>query len=235
MSSQEEFRFECFQPRDRPAQSLEIVIARRDQLVPCAVVDAVGENSVDDDRRPRSLVPQPDVAWRVPGQVQNLDDAARRQADRLAPAEPDVDRRVAAHRRKQLGGVHRREPVRRMPAVVLADERLVRLDPAPIELVAGEDRLRMGVAEGVVPADVVVVGVADQHEVRLQSGAAQVGVDHCRRRLSEAGVDQHRAVAAGYDVLAHEARPQVALDAVDPVGDLGHVRKEERGGNDPER
>ena len=49
----------------------------------------------------------------------------------------------------------------------LPDERLVRFDPAPVELMAGEDCLRVGVPEDAVPADVVVVGMADQDEVRL--------------------------------------------------------------------
>ena len=105
----------------------------------------------------------------------------------------------------------------------------------PVELVADEDGVGVGVPVGAVAAHVVVVGMADQDEVRLQPGPVQVGVDHCRRRVREAGVDQDRAVAAGHDVLAHEPRAEVALDAMDAVGDLGHGRKEEVGGNDPER
>ena len=79
----------------------------------------------------------------------------------------------------------------------------------------------------------VVVGVADQHDVRLEPGAGEVRIDHRPGRVRKAGVDENRAVPSGDDVLAHEARSEVTLDAMDAFGDLSHSEKEERVASDP--
>jgi hypothetical protein len=226
VGGQQELGAESFQPRDRLSKAVQVVVPGRDQLATGAVVDAVGEDGVDDDRRSGSLFPKAQVPRRVAGQMQDFEPPVRVETDGLAAAEPEVDRRIAAHRREQLGGVHRREAVRGVPSVVLPDERLVRLDPAPVELVAQEDRVGVSVAEGVVPSNVVVVGVADQDEGRFHPRTLQVRVDYRRRCVRQPGVDEERSLAAGDDVLAHEARPEVALDAVEAVGDLSHSDKE---------
>ncbi len=131
-------------------------------------VDAALEHGVDHDRRPAARVPEADVAERVAGEVQHLDPPVVAEPDRLAAPQPLVDRRVAAAHRLQLGAtflVGLVEPVRLVPEVVLRHHRVVRLDPAPVELVAGEARAGVEVAERTVPARVVEVGVADQDVV----------------------------------------------------------------------
>ena len=74
------------------------------------------------------------------GQVQHLDPPVVREPQRLAAAEPLVDRGVFAARGEECFNVVRVEPVRGVPAVVLLDHRVAGLDPAAVELVAGEPR-----------------------------------------------------------------------------------------------
>jgi hypothetical protein len=109
-----------------------------------------------------------------------------------------------------------------VPEVVLAQHRLIRLDPPAVELVAGEDGAWIPLPENAVPARMVDVGVADQHEIRLHTEAVEVRDDDVGRCRGDAGVDEHASLRADEEVLAHEAWPEVGLDAVDAGRDLAH-------------
>ena len=163
------------------------------------------------------------------GEVEDLDPPVVAEPDRLTAAQPQVDRRVASAgclqlRATQLVGLV--EAVRLVPQVVLVDERVVRLDPAPVELVAGETRTGMQVAQRAVAARVVEVGVADQHVVeRLEAEphGLEIRAQHPGRRIGHAGVEQQRASVSGEHVLRHEAHSEGRLDAVNSRCDLhGH-------------
>ncbi len=52
---------------------------------------------------------------------------------------------------------------------------------------------------------------------------SSVGRDRLVERLRETGVDEQRALAAGEQVLGHEARPEILLDAMDAGRDLAHA------------
>ena len=166
------------------------------------------------------------MAEGMPWEVQHFDPPAVVQSDRLPALESLVDRRVPTTHRLQLGKsfcIRSREPVRLVPEVVLRHHRVVRLDPAPVELVAGEACPGVKVPERTVPSGVVEVGVADEDVVdRLEreSDGLQVGGERLRRRERHAGVEEHRARGAGEDVLRHEPHAEPRLDAVYAVGDL---------------
>jgi hypothetical protein len=73
-----------------------VEVARRDQAVPLAVVDAGLQRGVYDDRRRVLGVPDPEVPRRVAGEVQDLDAAVRPEPHGLAAAQSRVYRGVAA-------------------------------------------------------------------------------------------------------------------------------------------
>ncbi len=142
----------------------------------------------------------PEVSERVAGEVQDLDPPVVTEPDRLAAAQPKVDRRVASAGRLQLsppGLVGLVEAVRLVPQVVLVDQRVVRLDPAPVELVAGEARTGMQVAQRAVAARVVEVGVADQHVVErleAETDRLEIRAQHRGGRVGHAGVERAACV-----------------------------------------
>jgi hypothetical protein len=69
----------------------------------------------------------------------------------------------------------------------------------------------------------VDVGVADHHQVRIEAGPFQVGIDRPFGRVRDPGVDQDRALGPGQGVLADEALAEVGLDPVDALRDLQAV------------
>ena len=77
MGGQQELGAESFQLRDRPSKAVQVVVPGRDQLATGAVVDAVGEDGVDDDRRSGSLFPKAQVPRRVAGQMQDFEPPVR--------------------------------------------------------------------------------------------------------------------------------------------------------------
>ena len=200
---------------DRRLVGGRVVVARRDQAVARAVVDAVGEHRVDHDRRAGLRVPQAEMPERMAGQREHLELAAGSEAHRLASLQPGVDRRVAAQlvleERDVLRG--RPEPVGLVPAVVAGQHRSVGLDRRPVGLAAQEARARRQLAHRDVAAAVVDVGVGDEHVV--DPAAVEVGRDHGARHLAQAGVDQQRPLLAHQQVLADVALAEVTLDPVD--------------------
>ena len=95
---QQQVGLERAETADRRPVGVEVVDPRRDQQCPVACVDAALEHRVDHDRRPAARIPDPEVPERVAGQVQDLDAPAVAEPDRLAAAQPRVDRRVASAR-----------------------------------------------------------------------------------------------------------------------------------------
>ena len=222
VGGQQELGVERAQPADRRLVGARVVVARRDQAVAGAVVDAVGEHGVDDDRRAGLRVPQAEVPGRVAGQREHLEPAVGPEPQRLAAAEPDVDRLVAAELvREERDVVGRRpEPVRLVPAVVARQHRRVGLDPRPVRLAAEEARARRQLAPRAVAAAVVDVGVGDEHVV--DPAAVEIRGDDRVRHVAQARVDEQRPLLAHEQVLADVALAEVAFDPVDAAGDL-HV------------
>ena len=112
--------------------------------------------------------------------------------------------------------------MRRVPAVALAQDPLPVADPVAIRDVGADDRPRRRGAHRGVAAEVVDVGVGDQHIVevgRVEPQLAEGGQDHLVGRRGDPGVDQERSLIA-QQVLRERARSQDALDAVDARGDL---------------
>ncbi len=198
-----------------------------------AVAHAVVEGRVDDQGHPVGRVPQAEVPERVARQVQELEPSPGAEADRLLAAQAEIDRRVAAEQGQHLGRVRLGQAVRLVPAVVLGEHRRVALDPAPVELVAGEQGARVALADPAVAARVVDVGVADQHQVRLDSGLLEGRDQHLVRRACEPGVDQHRPLLADEQVLGHRAHAEVGHDPVDARSDLLHGHLPPRVGAGP--
>ncbi len=217
---QQQLGVERAQAADRRLVGAGVVVARRDQAVARAVVDAVGEHRVDDDRRAGLRVPQAEVPERVAGQREHLEPAVAAEAQRLAAAQADVDRRVAAQLVLEERDVLRRgpEPVGLVPAVVAGQHRGVGLDPRPVGLAAQEARARRQLAHRDVAAAVVDVGVRDEHVV--DRAPVEVRRDDGARHVAQAGVDQQRPLLAHEQVLADVALAEVALDPVDAAGDL---------------
>jgi hypothetical protein len=156
----------------------------------------------------------------VPGQREHLEPAILAEPERLAAAQADVDRRVAAQFVLEERDVlcRRPEPVGLVPAVVAGEHRGVGLDPRPVGLAAQEARVRRQLAHRDVAAAVVDVGVGDEHVV--DPAAVQVGRDDGARHLAQAGVDQQRPLPAHEQVLADVALAEVTLDPVDAAGHL---------------
>src|SRR5215217_2313435 len=202
-----------------------VEVARWDQAVPLAVVDAGLERGVYDDRRPVLRVPDPKVPRGVAGEVQDLDAPIRPEPHRLAAAQPGVYRGVAAELGQDpiLRLLVRAEAVGLGPAVDLREHDLVVLHVSPVELTAREPQRRMPLLESAVAAAVVHVGVADDDLVDVlqrKPDLPQVRDYELRRRPGEDGDHQDRVILPDEEVLTHEASPQVRLDAVDARQDL---------------
>ena len=139
------------------------------------------------------------MAERVAGEVQNLDPPVVPEPDRLAASQSLVDRSVAAAHSLQFRPpflVGLVEAVGLVPQVVLRHHRVVRLDPAAIELVAARNA-RRGADRGARGCPrVIEIGVADQDLVdglEPESPRFQIRLQHRVRRERHAGVEQQRA------------------------------------------
>src|SRR5829696_1573712 len=96
VGGEEVLRAEGLELADRGLVAGGVEVARGDQTVPFAVIDAGLERRVYDDGRPILRVPDAEVSRRVAGEVQYLDAPVRPEPHSLPAAQPGIHRGVAA-------------------------------------------------------------------------------------------------------------------------------------------
>ena len=139
---------------------------RMDDLV-IEVVEALPEHGVDDDRRARLRLPDPEMPGRVTGQCQNLHAQLRSEPKPFAPGELEIDTGIRSHTcREHLFAflvVVRSGTMLGIPAVALAHGTGAVGNDRHVEGRRAEDRPRRPHAYRMIPTEVIDIGVAGEH------------------------------------------------------------------------